>query len=209
LEILNEIEIERMLSPKLLYSLPKNAYVQLARYLQLLSRWNSRMNLTSVRDPAVLVGLHIAECLRCAQLIPDQARSVLDFGSGAGLPGIPIQIARPELTVMLAESQVKKASFLREAARELALLNTSVYSGRVADLPHSEMFDVVAMRAVDRMEAALRAAHPRIGSKGVCMVLTTEAQAESAKNALPDLEWKTEPIPGTRQRVLLVGSKEA
>lgn len=190
----------------LLHSLPETAYEQLATYVQLLMRWNARMNLTAVRDPRLLVALHIGESLRCGQIIPAQAASVLDFGSGPGLPGIPIQIARPELRVMLAESQAKKAAFLREAVRELALSRACVHAGRVQALPPGEVFDVVVLRAVDRMGLALPEAAARICSGGACMVLTSEAQKAAVMAAMPALSWQEHRIPDTQGRLILHGS---
>ncbi len=205
---LDSSTIKSLVGPMLLRPLPDLAYDQLAQYMELLYRWNARMNLTAVRNPVLFVQLHIAECLRCAQMVPGGVRSVLDFGSGAGLPGIPIQIARPELVVTLAESQRKKASFLREAVRELELTHTFVHSARVEELPPDKTFDLVVLRAVDRMEQALQAAYERIGVHGFCILLTSKAQMVSVRTAAPTLQWKTEPIPGTKQRVLLLGSKE-
>ncbi len=173
--------------------------------MQLLSRWNARMNLTAVRAPKVFAGLHLGECLRAAQLIPAGVTSVLDFGSGAGLPGIPIQVARPELAVTLAESQTKKASFLRECVRELRLLGTHVYAGRVEELPAGQCFDLVAMRAVDRMESALAEAKSRIGR--FCLILTSTTESETVEQALSSFEWAAEPVPVTKQRVILLGTR--
>ncbi len=191
----------------LLQPLPDFAYKQLAQYVRLLIRWNARMNLTAIRDPHVLVELHIAECLRCAQKIPEGVFSVLDFGSGAGLPGIPIQIARPELAVTLAESQKKKAAFLWEAVRELGFSHATVHSGLVEHLPPGQMFNVVAIRAVDRMDEALQAAGMRMVSGGYCMVMTSEAETERVKAQLPTLRWESDPVPGTKQRVIVTGTK--
>ena len=88
-------EIEALVGPMLLKPLPTLAYEQLALYVALVERWNRRMNLTAVRDPMKFAQLHIGESLRCAQFLPVEVTTVMDFGSGAGLPGIPIQIARP------------------------------------------------------------------------------------------------------------------
>jgi 16S rRNA (guanine527-N7)-methyltransferase len=202
-------DIRNLVAPMLVRPLAETAWEQLAAYIRLLTRWNARMNLTAVRDPRTLAALHIAECIRAAQRIPEGIETVLDFGSGAGLPGIPMQIARPELRVTLAESQKKKAAFLQEAVRELGLPHTAVYSGRVEDLPPAQSFDLVAMRAVDRMGQALSVAERRMDALGFCMVLTSQMQANTVKDALSDLQWEMESMPGTKQRVLLLGSKNA
>ncbi|MGO8721089.1 MAG: 16S rRNA (guanine(527)-N(7))-methyltransferase RsmG [Acidobacteriaceae bacterium] len=217
--------IEARVAPLLLQPLPASAYVQLARYLDLLFRWNEKMNLTAVRNPSILVELHIAECLRAAQRIPEGVETVLDFGSGAGLPGIPIQIARPGLRVTLAESQKKKAAFLREAVRELGLVHASVHLGRVEDLATAETFDLVTLRAVDKMADALQVAFPHIhppqgARRGWCMVLTALSEVDNVGSAAdrlasasqpvvaPAIAWLPhEAIPGTHQRVLLLGTR--
>ncbi len=98
-------------------------------YLHLILRWNARMNLTSVRDPLDILRRHFVESIACAQSLPQGVRSLLDFGSGAGFPGVPIALCRPEVAVTLAESQNKKASFLREVVRSLSL-NTDVLAQR-------------------------------------------------------------------------------
>ncbi len=198
-------EIEQSVAPMLLEPLPEPCYERLRAYIDLLYRWNARMNLTAVRDPRILAGLHIGECLRAAQLIPAGVATVLDFGSGAGLPGIPIQIARPELAVTLAESQTKKASFLGEAVRALSLKNADVYCGRVEDMSADKSFDLIVMRAVDRMNRALAAARPRMGR--FCMVLTSNAERNAIEKALPAMRWVAHPIPETEQRIVLLGEK--
>lgn len=203
-----EVPGTKMLLGRMLLSpLPERVYEQLTAYIRLLYYWNDRMNLTAVRNPETLVGLHIGECVRCAQRIPETASTVLDFGSGAGLPGIPIQIVRPELAVTLAESQNKKAAFLREVLRELELTNAAVSAKRVELLPANQTFDVVTLRAVDNMGQALQDAESRVGDRGCCMVLTSSAESPGVLARLPQLCWESDPIPGTRQRVLLTGRK--
>jgi 16S rRNA (guanine527-N7)-methyltransferase len=134
----------------------------------------------------------------------------MDFGSGAGLPGIPIQVARPELIVTLAESQNKKAAFLREAIRELGLVQTNVYAGRVEDMPAGQQFDLVTLRAVDKMGLALRAAYLRIKIRGWMAVLTSQRETGTLQSSLPAMEWsEPEAIPGSEQRILMLGRKEA
>ncbi|MEO6924549.1 MAG: 16S rRNA (guanine(527)-N(7))-methyltransferase RsmG [Bryocella sp.] len=169
-------------------------------YLDLLVRWNGRTNLTSVRDPEEMVRRHFGESLFAGRLLRGVAAdnaTLLDFGSGAGFPGLPIQLDRPELRVTLAESQNKKATFLREAVRTLGL-STEVFGGRVETMPAERTFDVVTMRAVDQMDVALPAAQMRVAPGGILCVLT------SLDAAVPEgfTLLQAEAIPGANRAVV-------
>jgi 16S rRNA (guanine527-N7)-methyltransferase len=139
---------------------PATLILQLSTYLDLLLKWNARTNLTAIRDPEEIVRRHFGESLFVAGHLDPGTITLLDFGSGAGFPGLPIALLRPDIQVTLAESQNKKATFLREAVRTLAL-PTEVWSGRVESMPPSRLFHTVALRAVDNMTAAIAAAAPR------------------------------------------------
>ena len=145
---------------------------QLGVYLDLLLRWNERLNLTAIRTSEAIVERHFGESLFLARHLPPATRTLLDLGSGAGFPGLPVQLALPELKVTLAESQQKKASFLREVVRELDL-STEVWSSRAETLPAARTFDVVAMRAVDNTPAALRLARRLVSPGGTLAHLTS------------------------------------
>jgi 16S rRNA (guanine527-N7)-methyltransferase len=127
---------------------------QLAVYLELILKWNARMNLTAIREPREIVRRHFGESLMVGTHL-GRSWTLLDFGSGAGFPGIPVQLMRPDLLVTLAESHGKKAAFLREVTRVLGL-PSEVWSGRVEAMPAGRQFDAVTMRAVDNMGAAVR-----------------------------------------------------
>jgi 16S rRNA (guanine527-N7)-methyltransferase len=160
---------------KVYYPAPSGTLLaQLSTYLDLLLRWNARTNLTAIRDPEEIVRRHFGESLFVATHLPERAPhgTLLDFGSGAGFPGLPIQLARPDLLVTLAESQNKKASFLREAVRMLAL-NTEVWGDRVERMPAGRVFDVVTLRAVDNSTAALEQARERLAAGGTIAHLTS------------------------------------
>lgn len=144
-------------------TVPAPLYEQLAAYLDLLLKWNARTNLTAIRQPEEIVRRHFGESLFAAQHLGECA-TLMDFGSGAGFPGLPIQLLLPELQVTLAESQNKKATFLREVIRTLGL-KTEVWANRVEAMPASRSFDVVALRAVDNMEAAVAAASVRAAQR--------------------------------------------
>src|SRR3954453_5651404 len=90
---------------------------QFQTYLELLLRWNARLNLTAIRDQEGILSRHFVESIACTQAIPPGVATLLDFGSGAGFPGIPIALCRPEIAVTLAESQGKKTAFLQEVLR--------------------------------------------------------------------------------------------
>jgi 16S rRNA (guanine527-N7)-methyltransferase len=184
--------ISRLLEPYLQgRPVPEGLYAQLGSYLDLLLKWNARTNLTAIRGPEEIVARHFGESLFAGLRLPSGAATLLDFGSGAGFPGLPIQLLRPELAVTLAESQGKKASFLREAVRTLGL-GTEVWAGRVEAMAAQRRFDVVALRAVDRMDAALAAAQTRVRPGGTLAVLTSGAEGI--------------PVPGSQSSVLqLVG----
>ena len=196
-------QIEKAFVEAGIAALPPGAYGQFYAYLELLLRWNRRLNLTAVREPEEIIRRHLVECTFAAQHLPRDIASLLDYGSGAGLPGIPIAICRPEIRVTLAEAQGKKAAFLREALRVLGL-NGEVYDGRVETMPEELRFDAVSMRAVEKMELAIPIAVRRV--KRYLILLTTERSAPTYRELTPELEWlEPIPLPNTEQMILAIG----
>jgi len=124
-------------------ALPADAQEKLLAYLDLLAKWNRTYNLTAVRDPEDMVARHLLDSLAVLPFV--HGRSLADLGSGAGLPGIPLAIARPDVAVTLVESNGKKARFLREAIRSLPLASVTVAQARVQDMTGA--FDTVTARA--------------------------------------------------------------
>jgi 16S rRNA (guanine527-N7)-methyltransferase len=171
---------------------------QLAAYLDLLLKWNARTNLTSVRSAEQIVQRHFGESLFAGRhLLPKLSPDVtlLDLGSGAGFPGLPIQLLAPYLRVTLAESQNKKASFLREIVRTLGL-KTEVYASRVESLPDDRLFEAVTLRAVDNMPLAIELARKRLVPGGWMAILAAEPEM------LPDAE--VIPVPNAEHTFLLL-----
>lgn len=123
--------------------LAADTQAHLLAYLELLAKWNRAYNLTAVRDPDAMVARHLLDALAVLPFV--QGTTLADLGSGAGLPGIPLAIARRDLAVTLIESNGKKARFLREVVRSLPLPNVTVRETRVQDA--AGPFDVVAARA--------------------------------------------------------------
>lgn len=144
-------------------------------YFNLLVRWNERMNLTAIRDKEGILSRHFVESIACARFLPVGVKSVLDFGSGAGFPGIPIALCRPEIAVTLAESRGKKAAFLREAIRVVGF-EAVVHAGRAEELPGT--FECVALRAVDRMQDAAREGLKLVSPGGWLVLMTSEAELQ-------------------------------
>src|SRR6185437_7191560 len=156
---------------------------QLSLYLDLLLKWNARTNLTAIRDPKEIVRRHFCESLFAARHLASDTPALLDLGSGAGFPGLPIALLYPQIHVTLAESQNKKATFLREVVRTLELPHVEVWSGRAEALPPARLFHTVTLRAVDNMAAALIAAEARATHR---LVLLTSAASAPALAGFPD-----------------------
>ena len=131
-------------------ALPEGGEAKLLAYLALLDKWNRVYNLTAVRDTERMVSHHLLDSLAAVPFFqggcPDLIR-VLDVGSGGGLPGIPLAIARPELQVTLIDSIAKKTAFLLQAKAELGLANLHVVTSRVEDFRPQAGFDVITSRA--------------------------------------------------------------
>jgi 16S rRNA (guanine527-N7)-methyltransferase len=179
-----------------------------AAYCALLLRWNARTNLTAIRDEEGILSRHFLESIACARALPSGIVTLLDFGSGAGFPGIPIALCRPAISVTLAESQGRKAAFLREAVRVLSL-SATVHSGRAESL--TTRFDCVTLRAVDRMPQALQAAKNLVAARGWLALLTTESQLTALKGSTVEALTWLEPteLPGSVSRVLVLAQPGA
>lgn len=188
--------------------LNNEALQRLIRYAELLQLWNSRVNLTAIRDEAGIVDRHLMEGIFAASLVPVGVRTVLDFGSGAGIPGLPIVILRPALQVTLAESNGKKAAFLREVARQLEL-PVNIHGERINYRITQAGFDLVTMRAVDRLAAAVLPASVQLAEGGQLMLLISERQEEevmaSCGAVLKRLHWERYSYPAHRPGIVLLG----
>lgn len=173
---------------------------QLVDYLELLLKWNARTNLTAIRDPDEIVRRHFGESLFLGAHLRD-CSTLLDFGSGAGFPGVPVQLLRPEIAVTLAESQGKKAAFLREVVRHFGL-QTEVWASRVEAMPSERRFDAVALRAVDKMDSAVREAAAR--ASGCVLILGTSRASFADVLAAEFPVVERLPLPGSADGVLEV-----
>lgn len=130
---------------------------QLLAYLELLSKWNRVYNLTAVREPGAMVTQHLLDSLSVLPQVMDVKRLV-DVGAGAGLPGIPLAIARPQMQVVLADSSHKKAAFMQQAVLELGLAGVQVVCERIERIVLPEKADAVISRAFADLREFVRLA---------------------------------------------------
>jgi 16S rRNA (guanine527-N7)-methyltransferase len=119
-------------------------------YLELLSKWNSIYNLTSIRDPKEMIKQHLLDSLSAAHAFKD-AKNVLDVGSGGGLPGMILAIVYPEIRISMVDTVSKKTAFLNQARTELGLANVTVHTARVETLQVEQKFDVITSRAFSEL----------------------------------------------------------
>jgi 16S rRNA (guanine527-N7)-methyltransferase len=168
--------------------LPAGARASLLDYLDLIVRWNKAYNLTAVRDPAEMVTRHLLDSLAVLPFVRGQ--TLADLGSGAGLPGIPLAIARPGLKVTLVDSNGKKARFLREAARALPLPNVKVEQVRVEEL--QGRFDCITARAFASLADMLARGGHALAPEGVWLAM--KGQIESAELAQVPAGFKVEAV---------------
>ena len=153
-------------------ALPEGGHAKLAAYLALLAKWNRTYNLTAIREPERMVTHHALDSLAVVPYLPArEGIAVLDVGSGGGLPGIPIAIARPDAHVVLVDSASKKAAFLAQAAIELPLPNVEAVASRVEDYASARKFDVVISRAFSDLATFVRLAKPHLAEGGMILAM--------------------------------------
>ncbi len=203
-------------------------------YIDLLLRWNARINLTAIRNEEEIVTRHFGESLFAARHLfpfypvtssvssvvkdfdvdsasdqrPTTNDRVADLGSGAGFPGVPIKLWAPNIALTLIESNHKKATFLRELTRVLTLTDIDIQNVRAETLPPAT-FDVVTLRAVERFSNILPTAAALLAPSGRLALLIASSQLAQAQSILPLIAWQPPiPVPESTSRVLLIGSLE-
>lgn len=159
-------------------------------YLALLLRWNGAYNLTAIRDPAEMVTKHLLDSLAMASYVPDAP--LADLGTGPGLPGIPLAIARPGCTVTLVESNGKKARFLREAVRTLGLANARVAESRAENLDEPGAYAAITARALATLDRIIEVGGHLLAPGGQLLAMKAGTVAEEAAN-LP-AGWRLEAV---------------
>jgi 16S rRNA (guanine527-N7)-methyltransferase len=189
---------------------PAQLIPQLQTYLDLLLRWNARMNLTAVRDPEEIVTRHFGESLFAGRVLLQSGAftltgavpTLVDIGSGPGFPGIPIKLLVPDLRLTLIESQHKKATFLREVIRTLALSHVEVFCGRAESW--GKEAQAITMRAVEDFGNVLHTAGHLIVPGGLLCLLIGKDQTETARQCLERrcVDERVANIPNSAYRVV-------
>jgi 16S rRNA (guanine527-N7)-methyltransferase len=202
--------------------LTANDSLNISTYIDLLLLWNARINLTAIRQPEEIVTRHFGESLFTARhlfrntweeppsAVPAEQSSatLIDIGSGAGFPGLPIKIYAPEIEVTLIESNQKKATFLREVIRTLTLTNINVFQGRAEN--HPTQSNLVTLRAVENFKQTLPIAASHVAPKGHLAILIGEAQQAKIKALTPGFLWSSPiAVPLSTSRILAIGQRES
>lgn len=184
----------------------------LMAYLLELQRWNRTYNLTAVRDPAEMVTRHLLDSLSVMPALPDTLRTgagsrLCDVGSGAGLPGIPLAIARPDWSVTLVDSVGKKVRFLRHVQRSLGLPNILPVEGRAENLPAEPPFDAVISRAFASLHDFVALTGQLAGGDGVWLAMKgklEDSEIERLPRGFAVREVTTLSVPGLNEARHLV-----
>ncbi len=143
---------------------------KLLKYLELLQRWNKAFNLTAIRDPLQMVRLHLLDSLAIHPYVQG-LKSIIDVGTGPGLPGIPLAILNPEINFTLLDSNGKKTRFLFQAINELKLTNASEINHRVEAYQPNQLFDAVISRAFSSISDMLNQCDHLVSDQGCFLAM--------------------------------------
>jgi 16S rRNA (guanine527-N7)-methyltransferase len=214
---MDQARIAALLTPFLEQPLADSQLDHISTYIDLLQRWNARINLTAIRHEEEIVTRHFGESFFLARhLFPDTQISdhrplptvhCLDIGSGAGFPALPLKIWAPQIKLTLIESNHKKSAFLSEAARALTLTDINIISDRaesVATRPGFPLADVVTLRAVESFKTILPQAAAFLAPNGRMALLIGSAQLPDL-TTLTTLKWGPPiNVPQSHARVLTI-----
>jgi 16S rRNA (guanine527-N7)-methyltransferase len=184
--------------------------LKIQRYMRILLAWNEKLNLTAIRDPLDILYRHFCESMFAGVTVPLEKGRLADVGSGAGFPGLPLKILRPDLQVFLIESNIKKATFLAEVFRELGLADGRVLVSRYEELGEEVgPLDFVCSRAVGEFGKLLEwAASKHVAASQVVLWIGSRDLEELRK--IKTWEWQAPiAVPHSMRRLLLVGTKRA
>ncbi len=209
------VRVERIASttghavPRIAHPLPVDAQAKLSAYLDLLSKWNRVYNLTAIRERQRMESHHVEDALAVLPYLPEAPDvRLLDVGSGAGIPGIPLAIARPEWCVVLLDANGKKVTFLTQAVIELGLANARAVASRVEDYTSDARFDVVISRAFSDLRTFAESALRQVADNGVIVAMKgafPQAEIDALPNGVDVAATPALDVPGLdAQRHLVI-----
>ena len=166
-------------------SVPRDAAGRLAALLEELERWNRRINLTAIRDPAEMVAGHVLDSLAVRPFL--EGRDIIDVGTGAGFPGLPLAITEPGREFLLLDSNGKKISFVRHVIGLLGLTNAAAVKARAEDYAPGKRFDTVLARALAKTDRLLELGAHMLREGGVLLAMKGRDPAEEL-DSLPT-DW--------------------
>jgi 16S rRNA (guanine527-N7)-methyltransferase len=181
--------------------LDSDPYLQ---YLSLLHKWNKAYNLTAIRDPEEMVSKHLLDSLAILPWV--NGSNMIDVGTGPGLPGVPIALARPELKVVLLDSNGKKIRFLQEVKRKLTLDNIEIVQTRAEDYQPKQGFDTVTSRAFSELSQMLAWTKHFIAPNGIWLAMKgryPDAELTDIHNAFKVEQYHVPGIEGERHCVIV------
>jgi 16S rRNA (guanine527-N7)-methyltransferase len=200
------LRLLRTVASRLGLKLSDRQMQQLATHFALLLQWNEKINLTAVRAPEEIAARHFGESLYLAKLMPPPAGLLVDVGSGAGFPGLPLKIAWPGVETVLLEPNQKKATFLKEVVRSCDLRGVEVRAERLEDAASlGGRAQLATMRAVALDEGTLRELSRLLASDG-CLALYLGEDSATALANFKGFDWQAAArIPGAERRVIRIG----
>ena len=190
-----------------LEALAETQTAKLVKHYAMVCQWNRRINLTRITEPEDAAKLHYAESLFGARLI-GAAKTMLDIGSGAGFPGIPVAVVRPELHIVALEANQKKSLFLKEAKHELGLANFDVATARLEQFDLSG-YELIVSRALDRAEIVLPLVIERLTAKQRLLLYCSPDLMEKLKRQAPvKCKLETHSVPLSDERLIAIFARE-
>jgi 16S rRNA (guanine527-N7)-methyltransferase len=186
---------------------------RLSAYIDLLSRWNRKINLTSLDHPDEVVDRLLLEPLAAARYLAVSSGTLMDVGSGGGSPAIPLKLAAPALRLMMVEVKARKSAFLREAVRNLELTDTVVETARYEELlarPElHETFDLLTMRAIRIESRTLTTLQAFVKPGGDILLFRGPAGPIAPPAIVPPLEWRATHslIDSLQSRLTILGKR--
>jgi 16S rRNA (guanine527-N7)-methyltransferase len=194
-------------------ALARDTQQRLLDYIVLIEKWNRTYNLTAIREPTKMVSHHLLDSLAVAPHL--HAQSLLDVGSGAGLPGIPLALSNPEMHVTLLDSNHKKVAFLNQAIIELEMKNTEISGERVESWQTQNRFDVIISRAFSDMSEFVRITRRLLAPGGMFAAMKGLHPYEEIEKLPPDfivrqvLPLAVPGLDGARHLVLIGQTEQA